>query len=189
MQGAQASLTTSFQFFTRKDWQDKFGTKLSKMRLNAHDGSLVVWFEDGTPGFLIRFEEETSSLTNLSEPIYAAFVHPLADALYVSNGNSIYEFRAGNTRKSLAWWSKDFIVPKPTNFGAMQLIGSGSLTLEVYADGTMTHTQAVSLDDRGFAIVRLPSGFLARRWSFKFTGSAEISEAYLANSVTELQNA
>lgn len=188
VQGLQASLDMSFKFFSRNDWQARYGNKLTNMRLNAHDGSLLVWFDDGTPGFLIRFEEEAASLTRLTQPYYAAFQHPVADALYVSNGNTVYEFRAGTTRKSLTWWSKDFIVPKPTNFGVMQLVGSGALTLTVYADGAVKHTEALTLSDTGMTLARLPSGFLARRWSFKFVGDAEINEAYLANSAGELQN-
>jgi hypothetical protein len=188
MQGAQASLDMSFRFFTRKDWQDKYGTKLSQMRLNAHDGSLVVWFEDGTPGFLIRFEEETSSLTQLSEPIYAAFVHPLADALYVSNGNSVYAFRDGNARNSFTWWSKEFVLPKPTSLGAVQLVGSGTVTLQVFADDELKQTSTITMTEYGKTIQRLIGGFMARRWSFRLTGTGEVMEFVAARTVAEFQN-
>lgn len=188
LQGTQTSLDMSFKFFSRHDWYSRYGTKLSNMRLDVHDGSLLVWFDDGTPGFLLRFEEENPSLTTMSEAIYASYLHPIADALYVSNGNSVFEFRGANTRKSLVWHSKDFITPKPTNFGAVQLVGSGSLTLTVYADGAQVTSQAVAMTDTGRVIVRLPSGFMARRWSLKVQGAAEINEMYLSNSVAELQS-
>lgn len=185
--GLDASLDASFKFFTRNEWRSRYGNKLAHMRLAAHDGSLLVWFDDGTPGFMMRFEEEAPSLTQLSAGITAAFVHPLADALYVSNGSSIYEFRAATTRKALTWWSKDFTLP-PTNFSALQLIGTGTLNVSVYADGVLTHTEMVTLTDSGQTVRRLPSGFLARRWSVKFVGSATLESAILVTAIAELKN-
>lgn len=187
-QGLQASLDLSFKFFTREQWQADFGAKTASMRLDVHDGSLLAWFDDGTPGFLIRFEEEALSLTRLTQGYRASYRHPLADALYVSDGSAVFDFRAGASRESMTWWSKDFILPRPTNFGVMQLIGSGLLTLTIYADGSVKHTEAVTLDDTGATPVRLPSGFMARRWSFSFAGDGEVREVYLATSISELKN-
>lgn len=187
-QGLQADLGLSFKFYTREKWHEEFGARLSRMRLDVHDGSLLVWFTDGTPGFLIRFEEDALSLTYLSHGYYASYRHPIADALYVSNGSSVFNFRAGFARASMTWRSKDFILPKPTNFGSMQLIGSGTLTLTVYADGVSRYSAAVSINNTGTTVVRLPSGFLARRWSFSLSGSGEVREAYLSNAISELPN-
>jgi len=185
--GLDASLEQSFKFWTRDEWRTLYGNKLANIRLNAHDGSVVVWFDDGTPGFLLRLEEEALSLTQLSEPIQAAFVHPLADALYVAAGSAVYEFCAGAARNPFTWRSKDFILPKPTNLGVAQLVGDGSVTLEVYADDNLRFTQEVTLVDTG-ALVRLPAGFLARSWSFGLAGAGEVREMYAATTIPELQN-
>jgi hypothetical protein len=187
LQGTQASLDMSFKFFTRQDWQERYGNKLNNMRLNVHDGSLLVWFDDGTKGFVIRFEEESPSLTQINQRYYAAFRYPLADALYVSDGTYVYAFRSGGGRNNFTWHSKDFVLPKPTNFGVMQFIGTGTMALTVYADGVEKLSRSVTLNDIGSTIVRLPAGFMARRWSYKMVGSAEIYESYLSNSVGELQ--
>ncbi len=189
VRGLDASLDYSNKFFTRSDWRQRYGDKLSVMRMNAHDGDLLVWFTDGTLPFLLRFDEEVPSMVELSSPIYAAYVHPQADALYVGMANSLYEFKAGLTRKPFTWHSKDFIEPKPLNYGVLQLIGTGTAIFEVYADGEQIHNGAVDMDELGRGMLRLPDGFLSRRWSVKLIGlpDAEIKEAYLARVPSELQ--
>lgn len=188
-QGMAASLDLSFKFFTRNEWRDRYGAKLSNMRLSAHDGSLLVWFDDGSPGFMLRFEEEALSMTRLTEGFRAAFVNPVDDSLYVSDGSTVEVFRAGVGRKPFVWHSKDFTVARPENFGVLQLIGVGTVDVDIYADGTLRHTQAgVALPEAGDALLRLPSGFLARRWSVRLAGSAEVMEANLASTVAELRS-
>lgn len=190
LQGAQASLDASFKFFTRQEWRDRYGSKLSQMRLNAHDGQLVCWFEDGTPGFLLRLDETAASFTRLSEPIYAAVVHPDADALYVAVGNTAHEFKGDSTTHPFVWHSKDFVVTKPLNYGALQLVGSGAVTVKVYADGDLKITTTETVASNGDTVLRLPSGFLARKWSVRLEGAtgAEIHELNLVGSMSELKN-
>lgn len=192
--GMEASLEKSFQFFTRNEWRSRFGAVLDKMHLSVHDGSLVAWIaddtdSDGYSGFLMRFEEENPSLVRLSDPITAAYVHPQADALYVADSNGIGAFKAGASTVPFIWRSKDFAQQKPTNFGAVQLIGTGTVTLRVYADDVLRLTSSVSMNTEG-VIVRLPSGFLARRWSLELessTDNVEVQEANMVTSVSELQ--
>jgi hypothetical protein len=123
----------------------------------------------------------------MSYGIRAAFVNPLADALYISNGTSMFEFRSSLTRGSFTWRSKDFVTPAPTCFGALQLVGSGTLTVQVLTDGAVRHTQSVTLSDTGMTVLRLPSGFKARRWALQFSGTGEVKEAYLASTPSELR--
>ena len=190
LRGIDASLDMSFQFFTRDSWRERYGNKLSLMRMNAHDGNVVVWFEDGTPGFLIRTEEGSPSMTKVLDPIYAAFNYPIGDALYVAQGSTVFEFKGGATHKAFDWTSKDFILPKPVNFGCIQFVGNGHITFIVSADGVVRHTQTVTLTGADTDLYRLPSGFLCRRWSVQIIGSAttEVTELYFATSPSELQN-
>ena len=187
-QGMAASLDLSFKFFTRAEWREMYGDKLHLIRLSAHDGALVVWFEDGTPGFMLRFEEESLSMTRLTNGWRAAFVNPVDDSLYVSDGTTVVAFRAGGGRMPFVWRSKDFITARPTSFGAIQLTGTGTVAIEVYADDVLRHTQSVALDDIMAMPLRLPSGFLSRKWSLKLSGSGEVFEANISNTVAELRN-
>ena len=190
MRGVDASLDLSFSFFTREVWRDLYKDKLPVMRLNAHDGNLVVWFEDGTPGFLIRMEEGATSLARLTDPIYAAFMYPVGDALYVAQGSSVYEFKGGSSNKAFTWRSRDVIVAQPTNFGCIALVGSGSVTYTVRADDAVVRTQTVTLDGTDINVYRLYSGFMKRRWSVEINGASgsEVREVYLANNPRELKN-
>lgn len=188
LRGIDASLNLSFKFFTRAQWRNLYGNKLDKMHLNAHDGHLLAWFDDGTPGFLIRMDETSPSFTKVTDPVSCALVHPESDALYVGYGSTLYNFKSGGSTQTWTHWGKDYILPSPQNFGCIQFVGSGTINLTVYADGTSVHQQSIALTDSGRTIIRLPSGFLARRWSFKVDGLADsyVYEMNVASSLTEL---
>lgn len=190
IRGINASLDLSFKFFTRDQWRALYGSKLANMRLNAHDGHLLVWFDDGTPGFLIKMDEVAPSFTKLTDVVTAALVHPLTDALYVGDGTNLFAFKTSGERLSWTHWGKDHLLPKPDNLGAVQLIGSGSVVLTVYADGSQVYQTTVSITETGSTILRLPSGFRARRWSFKTEGAtnAYVNELNVVTSPGELQH-
>ena len=192
LRGTNASLDMSHKFFTRQEWQERYGSKLSVMGLAVHDSSLLGYFTDGTPGFLIRFDEEVPSFVKLSARYVTAYKYDLADALLVSTLSSVNYFRGTQTTTlPFIWQSKDFILPKPINMAALQLVGSGVVGFEVYADGVLKHSVTnITLNENGLNVFRLPSGFLSRRWSVKLSGAqnADIKEAYLATSIQELQD-
>lgn len=189
LRGLDASLELSLKFFTRDVWQDLFRNQLSQMRLDSHNGYILVWFADGTPGFLVRLDESQPSLTKLSQAIYSATQHPQADSLYVGSGNGIYSFAADTKRLPFQYWTKDFVEAYPGNYGCVQLVGTGSVQLITLADGVVKDTKSVSMDDTGRTVVRLPGGFLARRWSFKINGeaNASVQEFTVAHSPMELR--
>ncbi len=190
VRGLSASLDMSFQFFTREEWRSRYGSKLSMMRLNVHDGHLLAWFTDGTPGFLIRLDEATPSFTRMSDSITCAFVHPEGDSLYVGSGSTMYSFKSGFVRKAYTHWSKDFLIPKPESLGAIQLIGNGQVVVTTYADKTQVAQTTVTLTESDSTVIRLPSGFRARRWSFKIEGQADsyVQQYAVVTSPSELAN-
>ena len=180
-----------FKLFTRDTWRTLYGAHLPYIRMNAHDGHLLVWFSDGYPGFLVRYDEVSDPyLTKLADAITGAFVHPSADTLYVAvSSDSYYQlYRNGTGSKAFTWWSKDEILPKPDNFGCLQIVGSGNVTYYVYADGVQKASASVTLTDS--TTVRLPSGFRARKWSVKIVGTtgSYVTDFTLATSPSELQN-
>ena len=187
--GVEVSADWSFKFFTRDEWRARYGARLHLLHLNAHDGHLLGWFSDGAPGFLVRFDEADTSFTRTTDPVMAATVHPVADALYVVAG-AVYEFKGGATRKPFVWRSKDFIMPKPMNFGAVQVGGEGGVTITVYADGVARATKKLLLSGDEYSVVRLPAGFLARRWAFEVAGGANavVREVNVAISPSEFAN-
>jgi hypothetical protein len=189
LRGLDASLQMSQKFFTRDVWRERYGNKLSVIKMAAHDGNLLVYFTDGTAPFLIRFDEENPSLTALTTPVTCHAINPYADALYVVSNGTLREFKGSSSRLAYTWHSKDFITPTPTNFAFMQMVGSGTVTVKVYADGVLKHTKTTGLATHERIVFPLPSGFLARRWSIEVAGAADsyVTEAYLVNAVAELQ--
>jgi hypothetical protein len=116
----------------------------------------------------------------------------VTDNLVFYSGSGNWKGFAADQTSALAWThhSKDFIVPKPINFGAYQLFGTGTVTLKSYADDVLTHTVTVTLSDSG-TIGRFPSGFLAAKWSFRFEATANtvLKEALFGVSPWEFANA
>lgn len=184
--GATASMDWSFNFFTRKVWRDLYESRLHLMRFSAHDGHLVVWFEDGTPGFLVKFDEAQPTLTKLKRGFYAAAIDPRRDELLVSlNGRDLHGFKAG-AGSAFVWHSKDFVLPTPANHGAAQVVGEGEVTIQCYADDILRQTKTVTATRKG-VIYRMPDGFRARRWSFRIEGTGLIEEFNVAGSPREFQ--
>lgn len=190
LRGLDANLDLSFKFFDRDTWRERYRNKFNQMRLSSHDGRVIVWFADGTPGFVVRLDDAQPYLTQLREPIYAAMVHPQADELYVSSGAGVFVFEGGETRQVFEWHSGDVVAAKPTNYGVLQLVGDGQVTAAIFADGAQVAETTLDLTDTGSSTARLPGGFLARRWSLKLTGApgAEVLEANIAVSHQELQS-
>lgn len=189
--------------FNRESWRRDWVSYVQSggsIRLSAYGHRLIAFFTP--PAGSIKayiIDMDTQSLTNYDETeIKAAFSVPpgafgqWADNLAIFTGSGNWKLLAGNLSSGLTWTyeTKDFILPKPANLGAYQMFGSGSVVLKVYADNVLKHTVTVALSDAG-TIGRLPSGFLAAKWSFRFeaTANAVLREAYIATSPSEFANA
>jgi hypothetical protein len=189
--GLDASLDISQKFFTRQDWRARWGNNLNNIRLNVHDGCLLIWFANGAQASLLRMDDAEPYLTDLAEGYTAAFPHPTADALYISNGSSIYAFRAATTRMSPVWQSKEFVSEVPISFAALQLFGTGYAQVQVFAGGNLISLNTLSsLTLTGSTVMRLPSGTKYRQWSVYIVGNSttNVEEVVLATSMAELKS-
>jgi len=118
------------------------------------------------------------------------------DNLVFSTGNQWQIAYAGSTLLVWSWWSRDTVVPHPTNFGVLQVFGTGQIKIVVRADDATVFDTTVSLGhgDRYGRLIRLPAGFRGVRWSVAFGGlgtyeglQPEISKAFLATTIEELK--
>lgn len=186
--GLDTTIGASMQLFTRTEWRARYGSSLSQARLSSHDGYLLGTFDDGAEGFILRLDEAEGAFVRYSETVAATHVWAANDWLYLAYNATVYAFQGSSDSMPWVWWSKDSILPAPHNFGAFQITGSGSVTVYVYADGSLQHTEVVSLTG-GPVMFRLPSGFTAGRWSIKLSGSggAYVRRAYLVTSPSELR--
>ena len=82
------------------------------------------------------------------------------------------------------WKSKKFTMPQIMGFSCAQLEAEAyPITLKVYADTSLIHTQTVQNRNP----FRLPAK-TGRDWEVQIEGSAEVFSLSVANSMTELAN-
>ncbi|MDO8311507.1 MAG: hypothetical protein Q7T25_06180 [Sideroxyarcus sp.] len=191
VQNTDVNIEMSQKFFTREKWRELYGNKLSYLALAYHDGSLIGYFTDGiTDGFTIRMDEASGTFSKSIAGGTTHCVSPMNDTLYFSGvagvTNRLFTYASGAVQQAYTWHSKDFIMPAPICMGAGHIIlnddSTGTVTLVIYADGTIRQT--VSVSTSGY--FRMPSGFMARRWSVKISGGRTVKELYISTSMGEL---
>ena len=193
--GSTASLTMSQQLFSREDWRSRYSSVLtspSTAKMAYHDGFLVLVDSASALGFVIRLDEAAGTYTQFNEQYDDMFYMPLQDTLYYSKGAYIYRFR-NDGYYTLDWWSKDFVFPGYTSFGAMYIRSTSSVTVIVYADGNQYYTFTAA----GTGYYRLPSTGLngatvlpgsALRWSIRLQSTNLIQYVAMATDMSELKN-
>lgn len=182
--GGDANMDLSQKLFTRTKWRETYGQALidGGMTLAFHDGCLVATSKTMNKGFTIRLDEDVLSYSRVSVGYDAMFQLPVNDSLYYSIGSNVYQFKGG-ARLPADWWGRDWIMPAQITFGAGYLRASDSTTLTVYANGAQVWTGTVSPGH-----FRLPSLPRAERWSVRFTGSANVREFAMAQTMAELKS-
>ncbi|MDP1774268.1 MAG: hypothetical protein Q8L15_18525 [Methylobacter sp.] len=116
-----------------------------------------------------------------------AFSDKVTGKLYLarleSGVNKLYEWNEGTTNLVQAWRSKP-VETVPMNLACARVWADRyPLTLELYADNELVHTEYVLSEDA----FRLPSGFRARKWVARVTGDTHVNGIFLANSAAELR--
>lgn len=189
--GGQPSMKESQSLFTRKDWRSRYSTARLNMRLAHHDGRVLGLIDPSYPTassatpFILRLDEAAGSYSRLDagQSLYNAAVSGTTDQLFVTTATGFAEFAGSSTDLAYEWRSGDRLFPLPVGFACGVVDAVGTATLEVYADGVLRGTVAVS----GRTNFRLPPNGPAYRWSVKLTGTAVVREVSLAQSFAELK--
>lgn len=181
--GSSASMATSQKLFGRNKWREMYGGILSdaSMRFSFHDGYLVASSNTTATGFTLRFDEDVGSLARQKQRMDSAFLLPVEDALYYSDGAIVYRYQGGSNL-TFDWHGRDEIFPAPTAFGAGFLRGD-PVTLKLYMDGVLVVDKAIT---QGY--FRLPSALpKCLRLSVRLQGSGVVRELCLGRTMAELQ--
>lgn len=168
--------------FDYKQWQAFF--KPESIHAYAHDNKYVAFYDTGTTqgGFIY---DMTSGQFVLHD-IYATagFRDIQRDKLFLAFADRSIKVWNEGAAKSYAWRSKKFTMPQIMGFSCAQLEAEAyPMTLKVYADGTLIHTQTVTSRNP----FRLPAK-VGRDWEMQVEGSSEVFSLAIANSMTELAN-
>jgi hypothetical protein len=174
------------KILSQEQWQEY---NPSSIHAYLHEGRYYGFYTktDGSKGLMVFTLNGADAIFTLgTETTTAGHVVPTADSLYIVDGSNIVKMDKDAVKKSYKWSSKLFENPTPLNFSTAQVISqdySPGVTLKVYADGSLVHTQTVT-DSKPF---RLPAGFIARDWYVTVEGKAKVSFVGLTQSVTELK--
>lgn len=191
--GGQGNMNVSEKLFFRKKWREIYDVVLrdASLMFGYHDGILIAQSNTTPIGFAVRLDDDAGAFTRNSRRYDAMMQLPVTDTLYYTIGSKLYQFRGANTNLPFDWWSKDFVFPKDTVFGAGYILCEGPITLRLYADvkvGSEIVQQLVhtaTLTDGHF---RLPDLNLSRKWSVRLSGTSKITEFAMARSMKELQS-
>lgn len=168
---------------TKDEWQ---AYKPESINATQIDGRYFAFYNTGTvQGCLILdMTGDGAQLWNSNVYHEALYNDVKTDSLYLATSGSVQKWDSGATLLAYQWKSKVFQLAKPENMGVGQVLANSyPVTMKVYADNALIHTQTVA-NELPF---RLPSGFLAREWQFELTGTAEVTSAALAGSPRELK--
>ena len=186
--GISGSRVITEELFARSDWQ-----ALNPSSIHAYlwDGRYVGFYDatgvGGSRGaFILDPKNPDVSVTFTDFYADAGFTDVQTDSLYLVQGgasNSVVRWNAG-APMAYTWRSKKFRLPHATNFSCAQVLADAyPVTIRIYADGVLRHTQNVM----GHNVFRLPAGFLSDEWEVEITGSSTVRAVYLAESVAELR--
>jgi hypothetical protein len=176
-----AKLATA-ELLTRNQWQAYRPETLLGI---GHNGKYYGFYNTGAvqAGFIL--DPTNGTLVDIDVYATAAHSDPKTGKLYLMVGNDIKQWDGGSGALTYTWKSKPFAAPRPINPGVGQVKAAAyPVTLKLYADGTLRHTQTVA-NDQPF---RLPGGYLAERFELELSGTAAVRQVFLAEAAAELRN-
>jgi hypothetical protein len=160
-------------------------------------------------GFLVA--PPPTAFTWLNDPVATKNLQTdfwSGQVMHIHDGG-IYQYNppSATGMSKYKWQSKEFTLPKPTNFAAAKVIFSlptGVVALnptpndtleqslavdqyalfKAYADGRHVYTREIRISDKVF---KLPSGFKATIWQFEIEGRIIIHTVEIATSAKELR--
>lgn len=163
-------------------WQSLIPESISAYQ---YDGRYIGFYDNGTPaGFQFDPSDGNQPFSMLEAYALAGYNDLVRDALYLNVGGEIRQWDEGGAPYTYTWRSRIHEAPYPTNFSWGQVLAETyPVTLKVYADGVLKHTQVVA-DTLPF---RLPGGFLAKDWEIELTSVYKTTAVYLAQGIDELK--
>lgn len=186
--GVVASLELSRGFWTSEKWRELYGTRLSGMRLMAHDGRLIALFASGD-GFMVSRRGGQPTLVMFSELAGQPFYAPGRGDVFLSRSSGAPVQLFAGSAKTYRWKSKLFVLPSFTGFAAAKvMMEAGSATVTIYGDGATISTEALSAAAIGPQFFRLPSGTRYQRVQIEVSGTAVVHSVHLGMSYAELKN-
>lgn len=184
--GFSARVATS-TLLTKDQWQ---AYKPDSIQGFQYDGQYIGFYDTGSVqgAFIFDLRDSVNTFTEITG-VHATggYHHIESDNLYLLINDIVKQWGGSTSQLTYTWKSKKFVTPKPVNMAAAQVTADdyNDVTMKVYADGVLKHTESVTDD----SIFKLPSGYLSKHWEIELTGKSRVTEAFIAESVRELRSA
>lgn len=172
---------------TRKDWQALVPSSIvGRLYEGLYFGSFSTDGGVTRQGFMVDPASSASGIYFLDAGYEGMHFDELLDQLYVLDGTSVRKWDAGASSLTYRFRSKVFRAPRPLNFAAAEVLADAyPVTVRVWGDGTLRHTQTVTSRNP----FRLPAGFMAIDWQFEIEGTGAVQSLSVATSINELAGA
>lgn len=168
------------KLLSKEDW-----TALKPESIHAYelDGRYMAFYDNGVEKGCLTFDfGETPFITRSAQHCTAAYNDPMRDSLYMAQGANITKWDSGAALPYL-WRSKDNVTNNAIYAFARVQAASYPVTLRVYYDGTLVHTQSVA----SASPFRLPPVRAVNTCAFEVEGTAVVHSVAIATSVQELR--
>lgn len=183
--GMSARVATN-GLLTRDQWQEYKPDSILGL---AYEGRYIGFYDTGSVqgAFIFDLRDSVNTFTEITG-VHAdgGYYHVENDNLYLLISGAVKKWNGSSTELSYTWKSKKYVSPKPVNMAVAQVAAEdyNDVTLKLYADGVLKHTETIT---NGNAF-RLPAGYLAKNWEIELTGKSRVTEAFIAESIRELQS-
>jgi hypothetical protein len=184
-----ASVITS-SFLTPKEWR---AFNPSSIKATVHDDRYFGFYDAGggnTGGFVFDPKNGGAGWSKLDFYSKAWFYDTATDRLYFVVGSTLQEWEAGAGLRPYTYRSKEFKLERPASFCAAQIKAENydSLTLKLYGDGVLFHTQAITSESEFVIPPKRVTGdeTTYRTFQYELTGTAPVQEVQFAEDMDEL---
>ena len=151
---------------------------------------VFFWYTDSTHkgGFIFNPRAPSEGFISLSSWFVSGYRDIVTDTLWLIDSNKVlFSFDTDTTNKlTMTFKSKLFTFAQFRRFLAGQVLASSyaGMTLKIYADNTLIHTQTVT-NRKGF---RLPLLENAEFWQLELSTIDEVREISISETMRELGN-
>ena len=170
--------------FTREQWQAITPGNLISA---YHDGCYYGF--SGSSGIVIDTREDgVKTLSSLT--VAAAYEDKITDTLYLMVGSNIVAWEGHSTEQygTTTFRTKIFSMNSPVTSPSVGMVNTAGypVTVKLYADGVLKHTQSVV----SAAPFRIPGGYYASEYEIEIVSAFEIySPVLFATTMEELRKA
>lgn len=148
-----------------------------------YDGDYIGFYGTGTVQGGFVFNPSTGDFNEIDTHATAVWHDPKTGKLYLVVDGLVVEWNGGTAPVSYQWKSRPFLAQSLMNVSCGKVTASSyPVTLKVYADTVLKHTQTVR--DAGPFWLPPVKGL---RWECELTGTKTVNVVTLASSMAELQ--